>query len=67
LIHLVVMRGLDLRIHHVRKIDAKGMDPRVKPAGDGRGERQIKSTGNRRRNHRPWVLDCPVISSGDDM
>src|SRR6266446_2924978 len=37
LIHLAVMRGLDPRIHHLRKIYAKRMDPRVKPAGDGRG------------------------------
>jgi len=29
------MRGLDPRIHHVRKIHTKQMDPRVKPAGDG--------------------------------
>jgi hypothetical protein len=35
LIHLVVMRGLDPRIHHLRKTYAKRMDPRVKPAGDG--------------------------------
>ena len=31
------MRGLDPRIHHLRKIYAKRMDPRVKPAGDGSG------------------------------
>jgi len=31
------MRGLDPRINHVRKIYAKPMDPRVKPAGDGGG------------------------------
>src|SRR6266851_4289343 len=37
LIHLAVMRGLDPRIHHLRKIYAKRMDPRAKPAGDGRG------------------------------
>src|SRR5216683_2654539 len=37
LIHLAVMRGLDPRIHHLRKIYAKRMDPRVKPAGDGSG------------------------------
>jgi hypothetical protein len=37
LIHLAVMRGLDPRIHHLRKIFAKWMDPRVKPAGDGSG------------------------------
>ena len=37
LIHLVVMRGLDPRIHHLRKIYARLMDPRVKPAGDGSG------------------------------
>jgi len=35
--HLVVMRGLDPRIHHLRKIYAKLMGPRVKPAGDGSG------------------------------
>ena len=29
------MRGLDPRIHHLRKIQAKRMDPGVKPAGDG--------------------------------
>jgi len=29
------MRGHDPRIHHLRKIYAKWMDPRVKPAGDG--------------------------------
>jgi hypothetical protein len=29
------MRGLDLPIHHIRKIYAKRMDPWVKPAGDG--------------------------------
>jgi hypothetical protein len=31
------MRGLDPRIHHLRKIYAKRMDPRIKPAGDGSG------------------------------
>jgi len=31
LIHSVVMRGLDPRIHHLCKIYAKKMDPRVKP------------------------------------
>jgi hypothetical protein len=31
------MRGLDPRIHHLCKISAKKMDPRVKPAGDGIG------------------------------
>jgi hypothetical protein len=35
LMHSVVMRGLDPRIYHLCKINAKKMDPRVKPAGDG--------------------------------
>jgi hypothetical protein len=35
--HSVVMRGLDPRIHHLCKIYAKKMDPRVKPAGEGIG------------------------------
>jgi len=48
LIRSVVMRGLDPRIHHLRKIYAKKMDPRVKPAGDGwMDERRLESTGNR--------------------
>jgi hypothetical protein len=41
---MVVMRGLDSRIHRVRKIYAKQMDPRVKPrvtAVDGRAPSQI--------------------------
>jgi hypothetical protein len=33
LIHSVVMRGLDPRIHHLCKIYAKKMDPQVKPRG----------------------------------
>jgi len=37
LIHLLVIRRLNPRIHHLRKIHAKRMDPRVKPAGDGSG------------------------------
>ena len=37
MIYLIVMRGLDPRIHHLRKIYAKRVDPRVKPAGDGSG------------------------------
>jgi hypothetical protein len=31
------MRRLDLRIHHLGKIYAKKMDPRVKPSGDSDG------------------------------
>jgi len=34
-IHAVVMRGLDPRIHHLCKIHAKWVNPRVKLAGDG--------------------------------
>jgi hypothetical protein len=37
LIHSVVMRERDPRIHHLGRIYAKTMDPRVKPAGDGGG------------------------------
>jgi hypothetical protein len=32
----LVMRGLDPRIHPLRRIYQKWMDPRVKAAGDGR-------------------------------
>ncbi len=44
LIHLVVMRGLDPRIHHLRKTYVKRMDPRVSPrvtAVDGEAPIQI--------------------------
>jgi hypothetical protein len=37
LIQLVAIRGLDPRIHHLRKAYAKRRDPRVKPVGDGSG------------------------------
>src|SRR5580704_6631567 len=37
LIHPVVMRGLDPRIHLLRKMSCEGDDPRVEPAGDGGG------------------------------
>ena len=37
LIYPVVMRGLDPRIHHLRKTCAERMDPRVKPADDRHG------------------------------
>jgi hypothetical protein len=43
LIHSVVMRGLDPRIHHLRKSMRKWMDPRVKPAGDGGGRASVDS------------------------
>jgi hypothetical protein len=33
----IVMAGLDPAIHLLRKVLAKKMDPRVKPAGDQRG------------------------------
>jgi hypothetical protein len=37
---LFVIAGLDPAIHPLRKADPKKMDPRVKPAGDGRGRRR---------------------------
>jgi hypothetical protein len=43
LMHSVVMRGLDPRIYHLCKINAKKMDPRVTAGLD---ERRLKSTGN---------------------
>jgi DNA-binding response OmpR family regulator len=43
LIHSVVMRGLDPRIHHIRKSMWKWTDPRVKPAGDGDGRTSVDS------------------------
>jgi hypothetical protein len=46
LIQSSVMRGLDPRIHHLRKNLSKWMDPRVKPAGDDGGFGEIQSPAN---------------------
>src|SRR6266851_7392812 len=63
LIHLAVMRGLDPRIHHLRKIYAKRMDPRVKPAGDGSGWASADS--NRPGTAVVWSGGRAVRSPGD--
>jgi hypothetical protein len=39
------MRGLDPRIHHLRKSLPKRMDCRVKPGNDGYGFHAIRNTG----------------------
>jgi hypothetical protein len=51
-IHSIVMRGLDPRIHHLCKIFAKKIDPRVNPriksgdAGDGGDELSSQRTSS---------------------